>query len=96
MTSPNYSQNLDLSLKQQLTLTPQLQQAIKILNMNALELSQEISQMLAQNFMLEAKSEFSMETTREEDGEPAEGLTNTLTDELEYDKSADGSLAQAK
>ena len=89
MTSPNYSQNLDLSLKQQLTLTPQLQQAIKILNMNALELSQEISQMLAQNFMLEAKSEFSMETTREEDGEPAEGLTNTLTDELEYDAQWD-------
>ncbi|MDO5090498.1 MAG: hypothetical protein Q4D61_03030, partial [Cardiobacteriaceae bacterium] len=41
-------QNLDLSLKQQLTLTPQLQQAIKILNMSTLELQQEISQMLAQ------------------------------------------------
>ena len=82
-------QNLDLSLKQQLTLTPQLQQAIKILNMSALELQQEISQMLAQNFMLEAKSEFSLESTREEDGEPAEGLTDILSDELEYDAEWD-------
>lgn len=82
-------QNLDLSLKQQLTLTPQLQQAIKILNMSTIELQQEISQMLAQNFMLEAKSDFSIEAGREEDGEPAEGLTDILSDELEYDADWD-------
>lgn len=81
-------QNLDLSLKQQLTLTPQLQQAIKILNMNTVELAQEISHMLAQNFMLEAKSEFTLETARE-DTEESEGLTGTLSDELEYDAQWD-------
>lgn len=78
-------QNLDLSLKQQLTLTPQLQQAIKILNMSTQELQHEISQMLTQNFMLEAKSEFSLETARDDHDDSSEGLTDTLDGELEYD-----------
>lgn len=89
MSSPSHKQNLDLSLKQQLTLTPQLQQAIKILNMSSVELAQEVSQMLAQNFMLEAHSEFKLESTREEADEAPEGLTDTLSDELEYDADWD-------
>ena len=51
--APGTSQSLDLALKQTLTLTPQLQQAIKLLNMGNLDLNVEISNMLAQNIMLE-------------------------------------------
>ena len=51
------NQSLDLSLKQGLTLTPQLQQAIKLLNMNSLDLQVEISAMLMQNIMLERKND---------------------------------------
>ncbi|MDO4643231.1 MAG: RNA polymerase factor sigma-54 [Cardiobacteriaceae bacterium] len=87
------NQNLDLSLKQTLTLTPQLQQAIKLLNMNNIDLQIEIAGMLAQNIMLERKSEFSYEnsTSSEDeqgnDGGDNEGLLETLTDQLEYDST---------
>lgn len=46
-------QSLQLRLHQQLTLTPQLQQSIRLLQLSTLELSQEISQMLQDNPMLE-------------------------------------------
>ena len=55
------NQSLDLSLKQSLTLTPQLQQAIKLLNMNSLDLQTEISAMLSQNIMLERKNDYQQE-----------------------------------
>jgi RNA polymerase sigma-54 factor len=45
--------SLQLRQSQQLTLTPQLQQSIKLLQMSTLELSQEIEQALADNPMLE-------------------------------------------
>jgi RNA polymerase sigma-54 factor len=46
-------QSLQLRLHQQLTLTPQLQQSIRLLQLSTLELSQEISQMLQDNPLLE-------------------------------------------
>jgi RNA polymerase sigma-54 factor len=46
-------QSLQLRLHQQLTLTPQLQQSIRLLQLSTLELSQEISQMLQENPLLE-------------------------------------------
>jgi len=45
--------SLDLKLGQQLTMTPQLQQAIRLLQMPVLELSTQIEQALAENVMLE-------------------------------------------
>lgn len=45
--------SLDLKLGQQLTMTPQLQQAIRLLQMPVLELSSQIEQALADNVMLE-------------------------------------------
>jgi len=54
--------SLDLKLGQQLTMTPQLQQAIRLLQMPVLELSTQIEQALAENVMLE----------QEEPAEPAE------------------------
>lgn len=85
-----HSQNLDLSLKQQLTLTPQLQQAIKILNMNTMDLNLEVTQMLSQNFMLETDSDFEQEFTSLEDSETVEeGIKEDIDAELDYDSTWD-------
>lgn len=50
-------QSLQLKLHQQLTLTPQLQQSIRLLQLSTLELDQEIGQMLQDNPMLERLDE---------------------------------------
>lgn len=50
---------LELKLSQKLVLTPQLQMAIKLLQMPQLELSQTISQELIENPFLEEESDFS-------------------------------------
>lgn len=50
-------QSLQLKLHQQLTLTPQLQQSIRLLQLSTLELDQEIRQMLQENPMLERLDE---------------------------------------
>ncbi|MGI2326082.1 MULTISPECIES: RNA polymerase factor sigma-54 [unclassified Methylococcus] len=50
-------QSLQLRLGQQLAMTPQLQQAIKLLQMSTLELQQEIQQALDSNMMLEITDE---------------------------------------
>lgn len=46
-------QSLQLRLGQQLSMTPQLQQAIRLLQLSTLDLKQEIQQTLESNFMLE-------------------------------------------
>jgi RNA polymerase sigma-54 factor len=68
-------QSLQLRLGQQITMTPQLQQAIRLLQLSTLELQLEIQQTLESNIMLEAvdEDEFATEDyTQEEDelGEP--------------------------
>ena len=45
--------SLQLKLGQQLTMTPQLQQAIRLLQLSTLDLQQEIHQALESNPMLE-------------------------------------------
>lgn len=50
-------QSLQLRLGQQLTMTPQLQQAIKLLQLSSLDLQQEIQQALDSNMMLELEDE---------------------------------------
>jgi RNA polymerase sigma-54 factor len=55
--------SLQLRLGQQLTMTPQLQQAIRLLQLPALELQQQVREALEQNVMLEAEEEL--------EGEPA-------------------------
>ncbi|MBL8382001.1 MAG: RNA polymerase factor sigma-54 [Burkholderiales bacterium] len=51
-------QALQLKLSQHLTLTPQLQQSIRLLQLSTIELNQEIEQMLADNPLLERSDEF--------------------------------------
>lgn len=60
-------QSLHLRLGQQLTMTPQLQQAIRLLQLSTLDLQQEIQQALESNIMLEISEEESVSP----DAEPA-------------------------
>ncbi len=50
-------QSLQLRISQNLTMTPQLQQAIKLLQLSTLDLQQEIQQVLDSNMMLEVEEE---------------------------------------
>jgi len=49
--------SLQLRVSQQLTLTPQLQQAIRLLQLSTLDMHQEVSRLLEENPMLEAADE---------------------------------------
>lgn len=62
---------LQLSIGQHLTMTPQLQQAIRLLQLSTLELQTEIQEALDSNPMLEAA---------DDDGEPAEKIDDTPID----------------
>ncbi len=50
-------QSLSIKLGQQLTMTPQLQQAIRLLQLSTLDLQQEIQQALESNMMLEVEDD---------------------------------------
>ena len=54
-----------LRLRQHLTLTPQVQQALRLLQMSALEFAQEMEEALASNPFLEENPEAPAPTTRE-------------------------------
>jgi len=62
-------QSLDFRLGQHLTITPQLQQAIRLLQLSSVELQQEIQEALESNPLLEEKEE--------EGGEPKEETAET-------------------
>src|SRR5215470_9134554 len=70
--------SLQLKLTQQLTMTPQLQQAIRLLQLPIMELQTQIQQALDENVMLEA----------EDPEAPAEATENTA-DADEPDQGAD-------
>ena len=56
-------QSLQLRLGQQLTMTPQLQQAIKLLQLSSLDLQQEIQEALDSNVMLEIDEEQNLDVS---------------------------------
>ena len=64
--------HLQLKFGQQLTLTPQLQQSIRLLQLSTLELNQEIEQILQDNPMLEREGEG--EESQHEKAGPADSL----------------------
>jgi len=66
-------QGLQLKLGQQLTMTPQLQQAIRLLQLSTLDLQQEIQQALEENPMLEVEEDLP-------DAEPPEAGNGSSTD----------------
>ena len=65
-------QTLQLKLTQHLTLTPQLQQSIRLLQLSTLELNQELERFLAENPLLERDE-------GEEEAAPAARLNGTTS-----------------
>ncbi|MFI3223492.1 MAG: RNA polymerase factor sigma-54, partial [Methylococcaceae bacterium] len=89
-------QSLHVRLGQQLTMTPQLQQAIKLLQMSTLDLQQEIQQVLDSNIMLEISEEDSISRDPLDSSESnhdysesftSEGSQTDIPDELPIDSS---------
>ncbi|MDD5228462.1 MAG: RNA polymerase factor sigma-54 [Methylococcales bacterium] len=93
-------QSLHLRMGHQLSMTPQLQQAIKLLQMSTLDLQQEIQQALEANIMLELEDDefgsFSLDTPlhdKKSDNldlmQGSEGSQTDIPDELPIDTSWD-------
>ena len=89
-------QSLHLKLGQQMTMTPQLQQAIRLLQMSTLDLQQEIEQALESNMMLELSEDENTPQSLEPVPEKKIDTTDTITcegsqseipDELPLDSS---------
>lgn len=86
-------QGLQLKLGQQLTMTPQLQQAIRLLQLSTLDLQQEIQQALEENPMLEVE---------EDQGDPDSAINedttineNSSTEGLLDNPELNGNVAEA-
>ncbi len=80
-------QSLDLKLGQHLTITPQLQQAIRLLQLSSIELQQEIQEALESNPLLEEneREDEAAEVKSETDSSTAESLDGSDT-ESSYDE----------
>ena len=74
-------QTLQLRISQQLTMTPQLQQAIRLLQLSTLELQDEVQSILESNPMLE-----------QEEGDTAEAANSETSSETAADSSSDDGL----
>jgi len=84
---------LQLRIGQHLTMTPQLQQAIKLLQLSTLELQQEIQEVLESNPLLELDEKVQSESTGEQNN--LEEAFSTNTNEVTTDKATnDGSEDQ--
>lgn len=81
-------QSLDLRIGQHLTITPQLQQAIRLLQLSTVELQQEIQEALETNPLLEESSDDS-ETRSEAAADGEETTTPETASESESDDTAD-------
>ncbi|TLY88622.1 MAG: RNA polymerase factor sigma-54, partial [Gammaproteobacteria bacterium] len=80
--------SLQLKLGQQLTMTPQLQQAIRLLQLPALELQAHIRELLETNVMLEpdeaeASGTFEVVVTAAEQPKPPERAAESTVEVLE-------------
>lgn len=84
-------QTLQLKLGQHLTMTPQLQQAIRLLQLSSLELRQEVQDALDSNMMLELDDS---ETSEFEGGQIADRARDESDDEAR--DTADGFGAEAE
>ncbi|HEY7890553.1 MAG TPA: RNA polymerase factor sigma-54 [Steroidobacteraceae bacterium] len=78
---------LGLRLKQQLTLTPRLQQSVKLLQLSALECVQELHQAIAQNPFLEESAEAEAADSRSEREEAADESSRA---DLDFSSSGGG------
>ncbi len=81
--------SLQLKLGQQLTMTPQLQQAIRLLQLSTLDLQQEIHQALESNPMLEVDETDDGYSGREDSGPSHENGASSVADDFNPDLSHD-------
>lgn len=81
---------LQINMGQQLKLTPQLQQSIKILQYSALEVQQTIEATLETNFMLEIGEEFDQENEENEELQSTE--TSSKEEKIEKKDDAEAPL----
>lgn len=83
--------SLQLKISQQLTMTPQLQQAIRLLQLSTLDLQQEIQQALDDNPMLEIEEEIAdnSETSNSNESETIASETASATQDDSDDNFAD-------
>jgi RNA polymerase sigma-54 factor len=77
---------MGLRLKQQLTLTPRLQQSVKLLQLSALECVQELHQAISQNPFLEEAAEIEDTRSQAEDGSDED----TSRSDLDFSSSGSG------
>lgn len=90
--SSNISQRLDLRQSQNLVMTPQLQQAIKLLQLNNQELTEFVDSELAENPLLEKQereSDASSDDTQET-SEPSDSMDENFAQDYEPDDSSAG------
>ncbi|RLR55240.1 RNA polymerase factor sigma-54, partial [Pseudomonas aeruginosa] len=78
-------QSLQLRLSQQLAMTPQLQQAIRLLQLSTLELQQEIQQALESNPLLEQEDE-SQESAQDDDTHADNSLDSATEKQSESER----------
>ncbi len=76
-------QSLQLKLGQQLTMTPQLQQAIRLLQLSTLDLQAEIQEALDSNPMLEVNEEEVGDHSNESTDEKSDHATNGSTEQTD-------------
>ena len=90
-------QSLQIRLGQQLTMTPQLQQAIRLLQLSSLDLQLEIQQALDSNLMLELADE--VEARSDDEGltapEPSPTASETAMADAQHDAGDQGEGAEA-
>src|SRR5215218_6090916 len=81
---------LQLKLGQQLTMTPQLQQAIKLLQLPLLDLHQQVMEALESNVMLEAEEDEAIDlASLEQSAPPGEADVNGSSSEASTDSGSD-------
>ncbi|ABO25177.1 RNA polymerase factor sigma-54 [Shewanella loihica] len=83
--------SLQLKMGQHLTMTPQLQQAIRLLQLSSLELQQEIQQALESNPLLELDEEQESASIELQDDGVTDSFDNKYDDKIELDSSQDNS-----
>ena len=87
-------QSLNLKQGQSLSMTPQLQQAIRLLQLSSVELQQEIQEVLETNPLLERADEASLDSIEADSDQKKEEITeaskpDSSTDSIPEDMSID-------
>jgi RNA polymerase sigma-54 factor len=81
-------QTIQLRLGQQLTMTPQLQQAIKLLQLSTLDLQREIQEALESNLMLESTEDAEAEVANSDAEARRRAAESKVDDEVRPEQSA--------